>query len=152
MRAYLAAPLFSQRERIWNRTLTAAVTRFDPKIEWTLPQDFRLGGRYNDPRTYGALFRRCLAAIDEADAVLAVLDGPDVDAGVAFEVGHAHARGIPVLGLRTDYRPGAEHGANLMCARACRFVIREFPFQEDVEPVARAVCRRLLKIDRTPKV
>lgn len=147
MRVYLAAPLFSQVERAWNRALADAVRRLDPKVDVTLPQDFRLGGRYNDPRTYGALFRRCLAAIDAADAVLAVLDGPDADSGVAFEIGHAHARGIPVLGLRTDYRPGADHGVNLMCARACRYVIREFPFQEDVLVVARAVLRRLRKLD-----
>lgn len=146
MRVYLAAPLFSQMERAWNRALARAVENREPRIAFVLPQDFRIGGRFNDPRAYGALFRRCLAAVEEADAVLAVLDGADADSGVAFEVGFAHARGKPVLGLRTDYRPGADHGVNLMCARACRYVIREFPFQEDVEPVAGAVARRLRKL------
>lgn len=146
MRVYLAAPLFTQVERAWNRAFAAALTRRDPKIDVTLPQDFRPGGRFNDPRAYGALFRRCLDAVEEADVVLAVLDGPDADSGVAFEMGYAHARGKPVLGLRTDFRPGADHGVNLMCARACRFVVREFPFQEDMDPVAAAVVRRLRKI------
>jgi len=58
-------------------------------------------------RTIGARNRRLLA---EATAVLAVLDGPDVDSGTAAEIGWAAARGTPVIGLRTDFRL-AEHEA-----------------------------------------
>jgi nucleoside 2-deoxyribosyltransferase len=58
-------------------------------------------------RTIGARNRRLLA---EADAVLAVLDGPDVDSGTAAEIGWAAASGVPVIGLRTDFRL-ADHEA-----------------------------------------
>jgi nucleoside 2-deoxyribosyltransferase len=58
-------------------------------------------------RDIGVRNRRLLA---EADAVLAVLDGPDVDSGTAAEIGWAAAHGRPVIGLRTDFRL-ADHEA-----------------------------------------
>lgn len=42
--------------------------------------------------------------IDTSDAMLAVLDGPDVDSGTASEIGYASAREKVVVGLRTDSR------------------------------------------------
>lgn len=56
------------------------------------------------------------ARIDRSDFVIAILDGTDVDSGVACEIGYAFAKGKPVLGLRTDWRdlgdlPG--HAVNL---------------------------------------
>lgn len=146
MKLYLAAPLFSQMERSWNRGFAAALAAALPGAAVLLPQDFRSGDKYNDPKHYGALYKLCLAGIDGCDAVVAVLDGADVDSGVAFEVGYARARGKPVVGLRTDYRPGADHGVNLMCCRSCRYVVREFAFQEDPAAVAKSVARRLSRL------
>ncbi len=42
--------------------------------------------------------------IRTADALLAVLDGPDVDSGTAAEIGFAAALGHPTVGLRLDTR------------------------------------------------
>lgn len=42
--------------------------------------------------------------IDKSDAVLAILDGVDVDSGTAAEIGYAYAQGKKVYGLRTDFR------------------------------------------------
>lgn len=42
--------------------------------------------------------------IDESDLVLAVLDGSDVDSGVAAEIGYAFAQRKRVLGYRSDFR------------------------------------------------
>ncbi len=44
------------------------------------------------------------AAIRSCDAVVAVLDGVDVDSGTASEIGFAYALGKRVIGLRTDFR------------------------------------------------
>jgi len=44
------------------------------------------------------------AAIDRAGALVAVLDGVDVDSGTAAEIGYAFARGIPIVGYRGDLR------------------------------------------------
>ncbi|MDR1611374.1 MAG: nucleoside 2-deoxyribosyltransferase [Planctomycetota bacterium] len=146
MRIYFAASLFTQVERKWNRMLAEALKKFMPTLEVVLPQDFKPAGRYNDPGHYGALFRMCVDGIANADAVLAVLDGAEIDSGVAWETGYAYARGKPVIGLRTDFRPGAEHGLNIMLSRSCRFLIREFAFQENVETLAKAILRRLKKV------
>ena len=58
-------------------------------------------------RTIGQRNRTLLAG---AAAVLAVLDGPDVDSGTAAEVGWAAAQHIPVVGWRSDFRL-ADHEA-----------------------------------------
>ena len=43
-------------------------------------------------------------AIEEADALVAILDGPDVDSGTASEIGFAAAKNIPTIGYRSDFR------------------------------------------------
>lgn len=48
------------------------------------------------------------ALIDRSAAVLAVLDGPDVDSGTAAEIGYA-SRAVPVVGLRTDSRRSGDN-------------------------------------------
>ena len=70
-------------------------------------------------RTIGARNRRLLA---EAGAVLAVLDGPDVDSGTAAEIGWAAARKIPVIGLRSDFRL-ADHEAAVVNLQVEDFVL-----------------------------
>ena len=51
-------------------------------------------------------------AIDDSDAVVALLDGPQVDDGTAWEIGYAYARGKPIVGIRTDFRNAGDtsHG------------------------------------------
>ncbi|MCL2001377.1 MAG: nucleoside 2-deoxyribosyltransferase [Planctomycetes bacterium] len=146
MRIYFAASLFTQVERKWNRLLADTLKRLMPGLEIVMPQDFRTAGKYNDSRHYGALFRMCVDGIDSSDAVLSLIDGAEVDSGVAWEMGYAYARGKPVIGVRTDFRPGAEHGVNIMLSRSCRYLIREFSFQEKVEILAKGVARRLRRL------
>jgi len=49
--------------------------------------------------------------LDQAQLLIAILDGQEVDSGVAAEIGYATAREIPCLGLRTDLRQAGEAGA-----------------------------------------
>jgi nucleoside 2-deoxyribosyltransferase len=81
--------------------------------------------------------------IDRTDVVLAVIDGDAPDSGTSWEMGYAYAKKKPIIGLRTDFRPGAEHGVNLMLSRSCRHLVKEYAFQEDVELVAKSVVRKL---------
>ncbi len=73
------------------------------------------------------IFRCCLSGIDEAELVVAVLDGAACDDGTAFEVGYAYAKGKRILGLRTDFRNVGEHGGavNLMLSEACEGIARD---------------------------
>lgn len=151
MRIYFAASLFTQVERKWNRMLADAMREAMPGLEVTLPQDFKPGNKYNDDKQYGALFRMCVAGIDDADAVVAMIDGAEVDSGTAWEMGYAYARGKPVVGVRTDFRPGAEHGVNIMLSRSCAYLVREFSFQEDVRLLAKDIVRRLKKVNQPKK-
>jgi nucleoside 2-deoxyribosyltransferase len=144
MLVYLAAPLFSQGERRWNRDLARALAERARGIEVTLPQDFRVKGRYNDRKRFEALFEGCLSAIAKSDAVLAVLDGADVDSGVAFEMGYAHALKIPVVGVRTDFRQSQERGVNLMCSRPCGEYVCRMSFGESIEGLADEIARKLV--------
>jgi nucleoside 2-deoxyribosyltransferase len=48
-------------------------------------------------------------AINHADAVVAVLDGPDVDSGTAAEIGFAYALHKPIVGYRGDFRLASDN-------------------------------------------
>jgi nucleoside 2-deoxyribosyltransferase len=53
-------------------------------------------------------------AIESVDAVVAVLDGPDVDSGTASEVGYAFALGKLIIGYRGDIRLTGENEATIV--------------------------------------
>jgi nucleoside 2-deoxyribosyltransferase len=49
------------------------------------------------------------ASIRQADAVLAILDGADVDSGTAAEIGFAAALDKPIVGVRLDQRQAGDN-------------------------------------------
>ncbi len=142
-RIYLAAPLFTQTERRTNRELAALLEREFPGATVILPQDFKVSGKYNDKKNYRVLFRKCLEAVERADAVVAVLDGADADSGTAFEVGYAYARRVPVVGVRTDYRAGQDRGVNVMLSQAAGRFVFDMAFREDLAALARNIAAKL---------
>lgn len=123
---YYAGPLFTDAERGWNAANAATLRTRLPHWRVLVPQEFCAAfdldpsGR---PR-YDLIARACLEHLAQADVVLAVLDGPDADSGTCFEAGWAVARGIPVIGLRTDWRPSEDGAANCMLTRTCKTVER----------------------------
>ena len=143
---YLAAPLFTQTERISNRRLAADLEKQLPGNDVILPQDFKVSGKFNDKHNYRLLFRRCLEAIDTADAVIAILDGADADSGVGFETGYAFARRVPVIGVRTDYRAGQDRGVNMMLSQAAKRFVFEMAFLEDPAALARDIAAKLRQV------
>jgi nucleoside 2-deoxyribosyltransferase len=50
-----------------------------------------------------------LQLIRESRAILAVLDGCDVDSGTALEIGYGFALGLLIVGLRTDIRGSGDN-------------------------------------------
>jgi nucleoside 2-deoxyribosyltransferase len=114
---YLAGPSgFFDAGLLWHRQVVlpeveaAGLTARDP---WSGPSAIAAilaGMEYGAPRR-SALEeanlhqgRRNLRLIDESRAVLASLDGQDVDSGTALEIGYAFAKGLLIVGLRTDIR------------------------------------------------
>jgi nucleoside 2-deoxyribosyltransferase len=145
LRIYLAGPLFTIHERRMNRTLAEAITAQLPGSHVLLPQDFKHDNRYNDHRAFGIIFKGCVDAIDTSQCVVAWLDGPDADSGTCFEVGYAYAKGIPVIGVRTDFRLNQERGVNVMLSRACTAFVYRPSFDENVESLARDIVRAIRK-------
>jgi nucleoside 2-deoxyribosyltransferase len=145
LRVYFAAPLFTLLERRANRSLAKAIQRELPEAEIVLPQDFKHEGKFNDEKAFGMIFADCIGGIDAANVVLAWLDGPDADSGTAFEVGYAFAKGVPVVGIRTDFRQNQEKGLNIMLSRACAGFVYRPSFDEDVDGLARDIARVVRK-------
>jgi nucleoside 2-deoxyribosyltransferase len=123
---YYAAPLFTDAERSWNAANARALRELCPGIDLLVPQEFcaAFDAAPNGVPDFGRIFRACVEHLDRADAVLAVLDGADPDSGTCWEAGYAYARGKPVIGWRTDWRPAEDGAANCMLSRSCRKVVR----------------------------
>jgi nucleoside 2-deoxyribosyltransferase len=63
------------------------------------------------------------AHIERADALLAVLDGADVDSGTAAEIGFAAALGKPIVGLRLDTRQAGDNEGALVNLQVEHFIL-----------------------------
>ncbi len=62
-----------------------------------------------------AIYQTCLSGLQSSRSVVAILDGADADSGTCFECGYAVGHGIPVIGVRTDFRlSGDTRGFNAM--------------------------------------
>ena len=60
--------------------------------------------------------------IERCAAVVAILDGSDVDSGTAAEIGYAAALGKPVIGLRTDIRTSGDNAAAIVNLQVVHFI------------------------------
>jgi nucleoside 2-deoxyribosyltransferase len=131
MRLYFAGPLFSAAERDWNQLLAAALRKEGHEV--FLPQDKETG------LDAAGIFRADVGGIDWADALVAIMDGPDPDAGTAWEVGYAYGK-KPLVLVRTDIRPGAGSSGpyNAMLTEAATIRL-DLPFA----PMARVVAEVL---------
>ncbi len=117
MKIYFAGPLFSVAERDWIRStidkIEALAAQHGKKIEIIFPYDLitqeeidRLGEHAKIE-----IFSRCKSHLDDADIVIALLDGPQVDDGTAWEIGYFHGKKSPeqkIIGIRTDFRRAGE--------------------------------------------
>jgi len=95
MKLYFAGPLFTTAEREWNAEVAAALRAAGHEV--FLPQE-------KEPGKDGpGIFATDVGGIDWADGLLAIMDGPDQDAGTSWEVGYAF-RKKPIVLVRTDLR------------------------------------------------
>jgi nucleoside 2-deoxyribosyltransferase len=144
MQIYLAASLFTQAERRWLRELALALRAAGHGV--FLPQDDAAAPLLRTPPDFASTFELCVQGIEEADVVVAVLDGPDGDSGTAWECGYAYARSKPLLGVRTDLRAGSEDdGMNLMLRRSVSAVVRTS--SEDLGALARELVAALRSLE-----
>ncbi|WP_203624016.1 MULTISPECIES: nucleoside 2-deoxyribosyltransferase [unclassified Lacticaseibacillus] len=104
MKIYFANALFSEADFAFNAQLVAKLRQADPSLDIYLPQE---NASINDKNAYADSKMIAQADTDKvlaADLMIAILDGPTIDVGVATEIGVAYAKHIPILGLYTDSR------------------------------------------------
>lgn len=120
-RVYLAAPLFSEAERTYNATLAGLLQKnlFSVHLPQEAGDDSDTRGQSEQRR----LFEKNLQELQEADIVVAIIEGADADSGTAWEMGYASAQGKPVIALRTDFRRvGHNEHVNLMLEQSSTVV------------------------------
>jgi nucleoside 2-deoxyribosyltransferase len=146
MKIYLAGPLFSTAERVFNARLAGLLREMN--IEVWLPQESEQGSM--SPRQ---IFEEDVQGIDWADVVVANMDGADPDSGTCWECGYAYHK-KPIVIFRTDFRLGYEnrndaHFAKEMSQAPYNLMLTEsadvrldLPFAA-VEDVAKRIARAL---------
>lgn len=97
---YIAGPLFDPGAR-WYLEQVDTLCR-ELGFRTYLPH--RDGGIKSPTADFKAIFLADVRALAAVDLVVAVLNGPDIDSGTAWEMGVAYARGCPIIGLHEDIR------------------------------------------------
>ncbi|POZ56093.1 hypothetical protein LYSIN_00876 [Lysinibacillus sphaericus] len=104
MKAYLANGLFSLGDRLVNERLAKAIRQAIPDIELYVPQE---NDAINDKSSYAdslAIAEADLAMLQMSNVLVAVLDGVEIDSGVAAEIGAFSMLNRPIVGVFTDVR------------------------------------------------
>ncbi len=116
-RIYFAAPLFSTLEQEYNVRMRAMLERYSYSVY--LPQDTGDDNNSREKSINKRIFSQNINELESASLVVAIINGADADSGVAFEIGYAYARGIPIIAVRTDFRQvGRSELVNLMLEQA----------------------------------
>jgi nucleoside 2-deoxyribosyltransferase len=131
---YLAGPLgFSEATRAYHERLKAEVESlgWEALDPWAVsPEDLAV---LTAP--IGSPARKQLLAVDRklgannalmieaSTAVLAILDGADVDSGTAAEIGYAAAKGKRIIGLRLDIRNAGDNEAVTVNLQVEHFIV-----------------------------
>lgn len=121
LKIYIAAPLFNQQERVFNKSIKE---RLIDKFNVYLPQEDGL--LLEDLLRQGVetctaeerIFSADIQAMLESDILLAILDGAYIDEGVAFELGYMKAINKKCVALQTDIRRQLLSGNNPMISKS----------------------------------
>ncbi len=115
---YLSGPLFSLAEIEWASKIKASLEgQLEAEVVW--PHETANGS----PKE---IFEANLRALMGCDLMIAILDGPQVDDGTAWEMGYFYALGKRILGIRTDFRMAGEapeSKVNAMIEHSCLSII-----------------------------
>lgn len=104
MKAYLANGLFSIGDRYVNEVIARELRAAIPQIDLYVPQE---NDAINDKNTYAdslAIAEADLNSLKESDVLIAVIDGVEIDSGVAAEIGAFAMLNRPIVALFSDVR------------------------------------------------
>lgn len=99
---YLSGPLESKAEKTFMAALAKDLENAGHTLSWPgalfLADDIAEMG-HTAPRV---VLDSCNAALKRCACMVVVMDGARVESGTAWEVGYAHANGVPVFGLLAE--------------------------------------------------
>lgn len=104
MKAYLANGLFSIGDRLVNELIAKEVRKEIERIELYVPQE---NDAINDKNSFAdsvTIAEADMDRLEESDFLIAVIDGIEIDSGVAAEIGAFYMTGKPVFALYSDVR------------------------------------------------
>jgi nucleoside 2-deoxyribosyltransferase len=147
VKVYFAGPLFTPYERAFIDECAAQLRGAGLDVFVPHEHELALGGTVTAER----IFAKDWAALSEANAVLALLDGPMIDDGTACEIGifYALMRSDPakkgIVGLVTDLRAtrdtereGEARGLNLFVVGCIEAAGRICTTLDDAQAVIQA--------------
>lgn len=98
MKVYIAGPLCTEKERDFVEEIDKICKDFN--LQTFLPH--RDCGLWKDFSDTKKIAKGDLDGFKNCDFVIASLNGFNVGAGTAWEMGYAHAKEIEVIGIKTD--------------------------------------------------
>ena len=104
MKGYLANGLFGLGDRLLNSLIASELRKEIEEIDLYLPQE---NNEINDKSSYAdsiAIAKADMDKLIESDFLIAVIDGVEIDSGVAAEIGTFYMTGKPIFALYTDIR------------------------------------------------
>ena len=112
MKAYLANGLFGLGDRLLNTLIAAEVRKEIEGIELYVPQE---NAAINDKSSYADSITIAKADMDklrESEFLIAVIDGVEIDSGVAAEIGAFAMMDKPIFALYSDVRQQGRDNEN----------------------------------------
>lgn len=126
MKIYLAGPLFSLAEKMFNVEFAALLEKNIEGAKVILPQ-IKAEELLGDSDFENKVYRYCCEMAETCDVTVAMLEGSDADSGTCVEIALAKKSGRRVVGVRTDFRSLEDNGLNIMVSKTCDRVIWKPP-------------------------
>lgn len=129
---YLAASVFSIFEREANARIARALEKEGYVV--FLPQEIA-PPETEDGLDMEHIYKECRIHLDTSDLIVAIVDGADVDSGVAWELGYAFAKKTPAICIRTDMRKSEHKGVNIMIEYGSMKTVYQTHYHRSVDEV-----------------
>lgn len=130
-KVYVAGLLWEEA----NRTKLEEIDQLCTSLGMKTYLPHRDGGIFREGMNSVPIFEKDRDMIDWCDVVVAVLDWKGIGSGTAWELGYAHAKKKPVIGLVEDKKSiNKEFRTCVMCFNSVTLV-------EDIEEVKRLLLR-----------
>lgn len=104
MKAYLANGLFGLGDRLINEMVAGELRATLENIDLYVPQE---NAEINDKNAFAdsiAIAEADLERLEESDFLIAIIDGVEIDSGVAAEIGAFFMLNRPIFALYSDVR------------------------------------------------